>query len=170
MKELTFEGFLKRYVRNLSRQNTNDIFKLVHEAATDNSRLYEPLYLYACFSEKVDIFNRAIKASPSFDRSRLPDCAVNSVSDLSRLPYEYRKVYDSYEYYKNRMKNDNHTKSLMLEKIKRLQTNKNVTNYRIYTDLKLNPGNFNSFMKHENVGKCSLDTVRKVVSYLERYP
>ena len=47
MRELTFVGFLSRYVRELSMSGTNSISKLAREAATNNYRLREPLLLYA---------------------------------------------------------------------------------------------------------------------------
>ena len=51
MRELTFVGFLSRYVRELSMSGTNSISKLAREAATNNYRLREPLLLYALFSD-----------------------------------------------------------------------------------------------------------------------
>ena len=47
MRELTFAGFMKKYVAELSTGHTTAIYKLVREAVTQNARLKEPLYLYA---------------------------------------------------------------------------------------------------------------------------
>ena len=35
--------------------------------------------------------------------------------------------------------------------------------YRLYTDLKLNPGNVNAWLKHNDSSKMSLDCVRQIV-------
>ena len=63
--------------------------------------------------------------------------------------------------------NDDNIKKLMLDKIIRLKSEKNISNYRIYTDLKLNPGNFNSFIKNRNIKKLSLSNTRETLNYLE---
>ena len=60
------------------------------------------------------------------------------------LSEDYLKVWRSYLSYKNRGQADDHTKELMRQKVKRLQEKSGVTNYRIYTDLRLNPGNLNA--------------------------
>ena len=44
MRELTFKGFLKQYVRELSNGKTNNIYRLVKETSEENPRLYEPLF------------------------------------------------------------------------------------------------------------------------------
>ena len=55
----------------------------------------------------------------------------------------------------------------MRQKVKRLQEKYGVTNYRIYTDLRLNPGNLNAWLKHGDSDKVSLDTARKTLRYVE---
>ena len=65
---------------------------------------------------------------------------------------------------------DNHTKELMRKKVKRLQEKNGVTNYRIYTDLKLNPGNLNAWLKHGDSEKVSLETARMTLRYVESVP
>ena len=42
-----------------------------------------------------------------------------------------------------------------------------MTNYRIYTDLKLNPGNLNAWRKHGDGDEVSLETDRRTLRYLE---
>ena len=83
-----------------------------------------------------------------------------------RLPAEYHKVWRSYQSRKNRGQADEHTKELMRQKVKRLQE-KSVTNYRIYTDLKLNPGNLNAWLKYGDGDKVSLETARRALRYVE---
>ena len=53
MRELTFEGFLRRYVRELSAQDTLDVSKLAQEAQQEKPRLREPLFLYAMETGKL---------------------------------------------------------------------------------------------------------------------
>ena len=88
-------------------------------------------------------------------------------SKSGKLSPEYHKVWRSYQSLKNRNNSDNDTKELMRKKVKRLQDETGVTNYRIYTDLKLNPGNLNAWLKHGDSEKVSLDVARQTLRYVE---
>lgn len=85
------------------------------------------------------------------------------------LPFEYHKVWKCYQSRNNSALTDDHTKELMRQKVKRLQEKNGVTNYRIYTDLRLNPGNLNAWLKHGNSDKVSLETARRTLRYVEAY-
>ena len=66
VRKLTFEGFLKQYVTELSGVQTASIHKLA-DCLQDNPRLKEPLYLHALAFDKVDLLlrytvNRAVAA------------------------------------------------------------------------------------------------------------
>ena len=171
MRELTFNGFLTKYVRALSACDTNSVARLAQEAATTNARLREPLFLYAVWSGKQDVLqNHARKqgldeyygALLNYTQSEV-ECALKSRT----LPDEYQKVWNSYLHRRDRYQTDNETKELVRQKVLALQKEKNVTNYRIYTDLALNPGNLNAWLKNGNSEKVSLDTARAVMRYLK---
>ena len=173
MRELTFSGFLKRYVRELSFQDTNSVYKLSAEAVKENPRLREPLFLYALFSDKMSVLMQACRNSELLAYYEpLLKCSANEMTSMlssksDKLAPEYHKVWRSYQSLKNRNKTDNDTKELMRKKVKRLQNETGVTNYRIYTDLKLNPGNLNAWLKHGDSEKVSLDTARQTLRYVE---
>lgn len=174
MRELTFRGFLTQYVKKLSVQETNSLYKLAEEASRDNPRLREPLFLYALYGQKQDVLLQATKdpalhvvyyeMTEKYTTDLMTDALV---SGSVALPDEYHKVWRSYLSRKNRGQADDHTKELMRQKVKRLQEKHGVTNYRIYTDLKLNPGNLNAWLKHGDSDKVSLDTARKTLRYVE---
>lgn len=174
MRELTFKGFLTRYVRQLSANETNSLYKLAAEAGAANPRLKEPLLLYALYSQKQDVLLLATKdltLRGDYDRLISQYTAATMTELLEQaspeLPEEYHKVWRSYQSKKNRWQADDHTKELMRRKIKRLQMKSGITNYRIYTDLKLNPGNLNAWLKHGDREKVSLETARGVLRYVE---
>ena len=174
MRELTFRGFLTQYVRQLSEQETNSLYKLAAEAGSSNPRLREPLLLYAVYSQKQDVLLLATKDTALRERySRLVlRYTMEEMTELLEqesplLESEYHKVWRSYQSRKNRGQADNHTKELMRKKVKRLQERNGVTNYRIYTDLKLNPGNLNAWLKHGDSDKVSLETARMTLRYVE---
>lgn len=174
MRELTFKGFLAQYVRQLSEQNTNSLYKLAEEACSTNPRLREPLFLYALYAQKMDVLLRAVK-TPSLHSEYLQMATQYTADGMTellqqsseKLPFEYQKVWRSYCSQRNKGLADNHTKELMRQKVKRLQEKNGVTNYRIYTDLKLNPGNLNAWLKYGNSKKVSLETARTTLRYVE---
>jgi hypothetical protein len=177
MRDLTFAGFLKSYVRSLSLTETNSLYKLAEEAAEKNPRLREPLLLYAFFTDKTDVLLRAVRVptlhaeyKSLVDRYAKMDLEAVLRDPLSPLSEGYKKVWRSYLSKKNRVKNDNHTKELMRNQAVKLQKAKGVSNYRLYTDLELNPGNFNTWLKHGIPNKVSLATARKTVTYLRNFP
>ena len=175
MRSPTFIGFLKRYVRTLSLANTCGLYKLASEAASSNPRLREPLLLFALFSGKEKMLLAATQ-SPELRREYsellgqfgLQEMEQALINNDPRLPDGYGKVYRSYLRVKNRNKNDAHTKSLMRNRIIRLQREKNISNYRLYTDLRINHGNMNAFLKHGDCSKVSLATARRAVAYMQQ--
>lgn len=174
MRELTFRGYLEDYVKQLSEQNTTGIYKLLRETEAGNLRLKEPVFLYALFSGKTDLLLRAAKGTQLEKHYLEMTCCYTEetmqralCNDADCLSWEYRKVWKSYQSRKNHLQTDQFTKELMRKKLKRLQEQKKVSNYRIYTDLKLNPGNFNAWMKHGTGEKVSLQTARAALNYLQ---
>ena len=174
MRRLTFPGYLERYVRALSFGNTNSIFKLVKEVDNKHHRLREPLFLYALSTGKTNLLLRASKGSELYSLySAMADsyswesmlCSLECKDNS--LDVDYHKVYSGYKSRRNMPETDSDTKSLMFREIKRLQNEKKLSNYRLYTDLQLNPSNTNSFLKHGDVRKVSLKVARKMLAYVE---
>ena len=58
---------------------------------------------------------------------------------------------------------------MMFQRIAQLQQEKEITNYAVYKALNLNPGNTNAFLKNGDVSKLSLDTVRRILEYVNQY-
>ena len=176
MRELTFKGFLAQYVKKLSFCETNSLYKLAAEAAGDNPRLREPLALYALYSGKQQVLLQALKKTNLYDEYK-NTVLQYSADEMTRLfeenspllPAAYHKVWCSFQSKKNRGQADDHTKELMRQKLRRLQVQYGVSNYRIYTDLKLNPGNLNAWLKHGVAAKVSMDTARQVLHYVESH-
>lgn len=174
MRDLTFRGYLTQYVRQLAAEETNSLYKLAAEACSSNARLREPLFLYAVYSQKEKVLLQATKEPTLYmEYKRMVELyTADMMTELFEqasplLPAEYHKVWRSYQSRKNRGLADEHTKELMRQKVKRLQEKKGVTTYRIYTDLKLNPGNLNAWLKHGDGDKVSLETARRALRYLE---
>ena len=86
------------------------------------------------------------------------------------LPEGYLKVWRSYCSVRDAALADNDTKELIHRRVLELQQKKKLTNYRLYTDLKLNPGNVNAWLKHNDSSKMSLDCARQIYKYAKSYP
>ena len=174
MRELTFAGFLSRYVRELSMSGTNSISKLAREAANDNVRLREPLLLYALFADnrallQKNINNDTLKAQYDaiFDQYSNAQMLQALKENDPALSAEYRKVWRSYLAQKNRKETDAHTKELIRQRILSMQKEKGVSNYRIYKTLGMNPGNINDWLKNGAGEKVSLTTARKAFAFVQ---
>ncbi len=174
MRELTFVGFLSRYVRDLSMSGTNSISKLAREAANDNFRLREPLLLYALFSDNSALLQSSMDnetlnkqfSSILNQYSKAQMLQALKQNDLS-LPAAYRKVWRSYLARKNRKETDAQTKELFRQRILFMQKEKGLSNYRIYKTLGLNSGNINDWLKNGAGEKVSLATARKAYEYVQ---
>lgn len=172
MRQLTFAGFLKQYLAGLS-QFGGGFYKMADEAATSNARLREPLLLYAVYTDQVECLMKATKAESLKSEYQEVLSIVNFKtaieSSSAAIPESYHKVWRSYVSVRDATKRDERTKSLMRDRVLRLQEVAHISTYRIYNDLKLNGGNINAWLKHNDGGKISLDTARRIVSYVEQH-
>lgn len=160
MRETTFKGFLKLYLRELSIENTNSIYKLAKEAETVNPRLRGPLFLYASETGKLDRLMNAAKGTGLYDEYlRIIDMNGN-------LPYDYTKVVNSFQSISKRKTSEDELKNIIRDKVLDAQRNNNISNYRIYKNLNLNPGNINSWLKNNDSSKVGLKTAKRVLEYV----
>ena len=171
MRKLTFKGFLKQYVAELSGVQTAGIHKLV-ACLNENPRLKEPLFLYALAFDKVDLLLRYTVTSAVVaeyeqlsNRYSLAQMLVLLEKQSPELPEGYRKVWRSYCSVQDAVLADNGTKELIHRRVLELQQKKKLTNYRLYTELKLNPGNVHAWLQHNDSSKMSLDCARKIYQY-----
>jgi len=173
MRKLTFHRYLERYVYSLSEGKTASISKLAKEVPS-NHRLREPLFLYSMSVGKVELLLKASSECPAyssyknlanrFDWDNL--LIALEKNDLS-LGEEYRKTYNSYVRKRDSHCVDQDTKALMHKRIRQLQKNKCVSNYRLYADLDMNPGNVNAFLKNCELKRLSINAVERILVYLE---
>lgn len=166
MRKLTMLGFLLKYVRELAETDTLNIHKLYSIVQRGNYRLREPLFLYCYYSEKADVLAKYLNSADQKEFRAM----VKSVEsgNLTTLLSNYIKVFRAYDYQCHKHDNETRVKMLMAKKITRLQEEKGVSSYRVYTDLRINPGNYDSFVKGRDYSKLSLDSSRGIIDYLER--
>ena len=121
MRALTFKGFLARYVKELSREDTLDIKLLAADAASGGYRLRAPLVLYAVVSGKSARLAEAfegIDGSPTL-LEMLGCLTTENVEELLRndeLPEEYQKVWNAYQVALKTPERDNALKDAIRKK------------------------------------------------------
>ena len=157
MRRLTYKGFLKRYVREVSGLETNNLYTLSYVACKELPRLRYPLYAYAKEYEKLRELELAMKKH-----------GFNFTVLTSNIEWEQAKLIQVYDYHNNNRTNEERVKSLMHTKIVQLKNQKGVSNYRIYKDLGLNSGNANAFIKYGDTSKMALSTAERMLEYLKR--
>ena len=161
---------MKRFFHNYINSNSLDFNKLVLEIQK-NPRIKEPLYLYSVVSNKQTRLKQLLESNVDYINFKhmINNHNLNDLldSNKSSLKNEYIKVWKSYIAKRNKLQSTNHTKQLILNKVIEYKELKNISNYRIYTDLNLNHGNINAWLKHGECDKVSLDTARKVLKYIE---
>ena len=176
VRKLSFKSFLQRTLRELSAEDHTAPHQLAKELP-ENPRLLQSLCLYVALAydeqQKVNFFRRFPAVAQ--ESSRWP-FLVLSGSELERVleaeqnpENEYKKLWCSYVSVRDQQQADDHTKMLMHKRVRELQAQKQVSNYRIYHDLNLNPGNLNAWLTHQDCSKVSLTTARKTLDYLRQY-
>jgi len=172
--DLSFESYLKKYVMSLSQNKTQSLKKLLFEASTSNQRLVEPLILYIHFTDLNKTYSKfAFQCSEDFKMKYL-QIKLNYpnkkelYSDLEnkKCSNEFNKVYASYLYQKNRKIVEDDLKNKMIQKIILLAREKQISRYRIAKELKLNPGNLNSFLNHHKTNALSMKKSLLLLNYL----
>ena len=174
MRKLTFKGFLAQYVKNLSYAGTVDLELLAGELNSGNSRLAAPLILYAVKHDKTALLRSALAEKGCSGElismlDLLEKSDVEKLLESEDLPEEYLKVWNSFKVRRDQPKNDNALKDAMREKTLQLLKEKDCSNYRVYKDLNLNPGNVNSWLKNGDSSKVSYQTAERIISYVMQY-
>ena len=162
MRELSFKGYLQQQLSELSNYDSKSLYKFAG-LAESNARLKNTLSLYLNYYVSEKLKKQLCKKFPYLieECDRLNGVAVEDI-DLS----EYKTIYENFLNYKNRKQNEDKIKLLMQKRIVEVQQEKGITNYRIYKALNLNPGNVNAFLKNGDTGKVGLDTVRRMLAYV----
>lgn len=173
MRQLTFRGFTKQYVSELSISHTTAIYTLVQEMCDGNLRLNGPLFLYAVSNGHMDTLLKAARDTRFFaqyaalaDTYHYQEIVAALEESSPRLPREYHKVWQSYTSVAHRAERDERVKMLYREKILVKQQATGITTYRLSKELQINNANVNAWLKDGLPNKVSLDLARKMYEYL----
>ena len=128
-----------------------------------NYRLTDSLILYCVFEDKTHLLNKYFKGKYAVLINGLSK--KNFLSDKYK-DYDFAKIWEGYQHQSNLVKYDNAIKSRIRINILKAMKKHKMSNYRVYTDLRLNPGNVNDFLTNGNTSKVSLDLVEKIYEYV----
>lgn len=162
MRRLTYEGFLEKYICELSGLNTCSVSKTL-KVLPDNPRILEPLALYA-------VMTNASYSIMSKNKDLMSECSmIKEYGDsYSELPGNYRKLYKSYIYASTKKSREDDTKRLMYKQIHILLNNSKISTYRVSKDLELDVSNCNAFIKNCDCNRLSKSDVERIWRYLKR--
>ena len=99
----------------------------------------------------------------------IKDLTTENYLDDKYKDRDFSKIYDSYLHKINTINYDFLTKDSIRNNILKIMKEKKITNYRLYTDLKINHGNVNDYLKNANCRKVSLELVEKMFNYVINY-
>lgn len=174
MGRLTFPGFTKKYVATLSQTGTTSIYKLVRETLTGNLRLREPLYLYAASNQLLPTLLKASRHTELYDSFSVlaeeftqEELMVALETRSPALPERFHKVWASYCSVVSMPERNARVKILMADKVRKLLQESGITTYQISKELGINYANVNSWIKHSDAKKISIENARKVLQYVE---
>ena len=167
MRKQLFINYLKDFLNDVSGSSTCNINKLVKKSK-NNYRIRDSLILYCALSgesrtklllrfSNSDYFNVVTRVNED-----------NFLSDEFD-DYDFKKIWDTYINKIKVYEYDDITKSQIHKNIIKKMDEKNISNYRVYKDLHLNPGNVNDYLTNGNVKKVSLETARNIYHYVCAY-
>ncbi len=172
MRKLSLKSYLEKEMISLSGLNSKSLYRF-SALSEKNARLKDTVVLYLMLFVKEDLKRHLLNKYPHL----LSGCEkLNGISTENRECFlegdslsEYRTIYENYLNRINKQANEDKVKRMMYQRIVQLQQEKDITNYAVYKTLKLNPGNANAFLKNGDVSKLSLDTVRRILEFVNQY-
>ena len=169
---LTFEGFLKGYCRELSGQQSLSFRKLVEQATTDAPRVAEPLFLLALARGKADYVLGLSEGSWMEESYRDVFSLYGQAGSLAalcaggKLPNRYANVWRAYRGMKEKPAADRRVNALMRKRTLEALEESGVTRYGLCRDLNLNKGNVYAYLAGDD-SKVSRKTARRIMEYAE---
>lgn len=169
---LTFEGFLKGYCRELSGQQSLNFRKLVKRATADAPRVAEPLFLLALAQGKAEYVLSLSEDSWMEEGYRDVFSLYGQAGSLAslcagdKLPNRYANVWRAYRGMKEKPVADRRVNALMRKRTLKALEESGVTRYSICRDLHLNKGNVYAYLAGDD-SKVSRKTARRIMEYAE---
>jgi len=173
MKLKTFKRFLVDYVKDMNLERSLSLVKNEKQTHQDK-RLLNVYSFYVLFNSDVE--NTLLKNKENLPvvyntyhlyKEKYKDFTFDNLSKKVDMLDEFDELRQLYNSYRNLVVNKNLLlKQMYHRKIMMIKKEKNISNYRIYTDLKLNHGNTNDYLKNEKYDKLSFNNVKSIFEYV----
>lgn len=168
---LTFKGFLRDYVRELTLLDTDNLKKLLGAVSTESPAAAEALMAFAAIQGKADYLAK-LAANTAFAggyaafaaaTSGLAGEKVEEYLASAESPARYQKVWLAYLSKKRKIDSDRRVIGLMREKTLESLRASGTTVYSICKQLGLNAGNVYAYLNQGDVKKVSRATARRIM-------
>ena len=173
MKTKTFMSFLRDYAKDMNPEQSLSLFKNEKYVKSD-TRLLNVYSFYVFFNhdvtdtllQKKDKLQRLYKKYEEY-KSKYDGVELNYLDQEVESLDSFDELKQLYTSYKNLVVNKNIIQKNLYHKIiMQTKNEKNISNYRIYTDLNLNQGNTNDYLRNKRFEKLSLDNIKKIANYV----
>lgn len=172
MRKLSLKSYLEKEMVTLSGPNSKSLYRF-SALSEKNARLKNTVVLYLMLFVKEGLKRHLLNKYPylSSGCQKLSGITTENIENFleGNSLSEYRTIYENYLNRINKQANEDKVKHMMFQRITELQQEKGITNYAVYKALNLNPGNANAFLKNGDVSKLSLDTVRRILEFVNQY-
>jgi len=173
MKTKTFMSFLKDYAKDMNPERSLSLFKNEKYVKSD-ARLLNVYSFYVYFNQDVTdkLLQKKDKLQKLYGKyeeyNSKYDCVnLNNLEEKVESLESFDELNQLYTSYKNLVVNKNIVQKDLYHKIiMRTKNEKRISNYRIYTDLNLNQGNTNDYLKNKKFDKLSLNNIKKIMEYV----
>lgn len=172
MRKLSLKSYLEKQMVTLSGLNSKSLYRF-SAMSEKNVRLKDTVVLYLMLFVKEDLKRHLLNKYPCLSSGceKLNGITLENAERFFAEDSlsEYRTIYENYLNTISTHDNENHIKRMMHDRIVQLQREKSISNYAVYKALKLNPSNANAFLKNGDVSKLGLDTVRRILEFVNQY-
>lgn len=175
MRSLTFKGFITRYIKEVSNNNTISVSKLVQEASTTNPKIIEPMLLYVAIKNKSKLFFASTQNSQInkkhleiFEKHLIDISEKDLPKVLTVLPAGYMNIYKKYLEAKNKNIANDPAKEHYKDEILKIAKRYNLTISAIAKETGLKRGNSYRFFSKDQDDYLSLALLKKAYKTLHK--
>ncbi len=170
---LTFNGFLRAYCRELTGLETDNLKRLISRVVNEAPAAAETVMAFAAVQGKAEYAATLARGSwleEGYGKFLAEYAAFDSVESYlasESAPDRYRKVWRAYLAKRDAVVADRRVSALMREKTRALMGQSGLTVYKLCKALGLNKGNVYAYLNKGDTSKVSRATARRIMEFAE---
>ncbi len=178
MRRPTFERWAKREALRAANARAFSFKNLAGALQDGCTALKAPLLLYAYETDDLDRLFRYIRDDSLIEEFKRVENVLGGRpaeklalrgTPMRLLPCEYQACFDAFSLAFHAPERLEAEKRALWEKTVSAQRRKDIPNSAVYQQLRLNPGNVNSYLKDGAVEKLSLENARIILEFVLDY-